>query len=129
MSEHHIDFGKRRPLPPPGAPPVKRSGHIALLLMGTLAVGGSAYALMPRQQNCAQQASEETTSPAQSQTTGDCGSQRSSSHSGRSSHWGFFSSNSDNSSSAGHASEASSSHVARGGFGSAAHAFGFSRGG
>ena len=28
--------------------PAKRSGHVALLLMGTLAVGGGAYALMPR---------------------------------------------------------------------------------
>ena len=30
---------------------MKRSGHVALLLMGTLAVGGGAYALMPRD-NC-----------------------------------------------------------------------------
>src|SRR5258707_15164473 len=43
------EFGKRRPV---GAPlitpaPVKRSSHVALLLMGTLAVGGGAFALMP----------------------------------------------------------------------------------
>ena len=51
MAEQRIEFGKRRPLPPPPAtPPVKRSGHVALLVMGTLAVGGTAYALMPRQQ-------------------------------------------------------------------------------
>src|ERR1700709_1084154 len=31
----------------------KRSGHVALLLMGTLAVGGGAYALMPSE-NCQQ---------------------------------------------------------------------------
>jgi hypothetical protein len=56
MAEQRIEFGKRRPLPPPPAtPPVKRSGHVALLVMGTLAVGGTAYALMPRQQNCPQQ--------------------------------------------------------------------------
>jgi len=45
------DFGKRRPVsvtvaPRPG-PPAKRSGHVALLLMGTFAVGSAAYALMP----------------------------------------------------------------------------------
>ena len=36
---------------PPSGPPVKRSGHVALLLMGTLAVGGGAYGLMPSN-NC-----------------------------------------------------------------------------
>jgi uncharacterized membrane protein YgcG len=51
------DFGKRRlvvpavPTPPRPDAPSKRSNHVALLLMGTLAVGGSAYALMPRP-NC-----------------------------------------------------------------------------
>jgi hypothetical protein len=40
------EFGKRKPAPIPAAasPPVKRSSHVALLLTGTLAVGGSAYA-------------------------------------------------------------------------------------
>jgi len=32
--------------------PTKRSGHVALLLAGTVAVGGGAYALMPGE-NCA----------------------------------------------------------------------------
>jgi len=49
------EFGKRRPVVPavplPPDPPSKRSSHVALLVMGTLAVGGGAYALMPRQ-NC-----------------------------------------------------------------------------
>ncbi|MCC8960558.1 hypothetical protein H8B02_46345, partial [Bradyrhizobium sp. Pear77] len=49
------EFGKRRPVvpavPPRPDPPSKRSSHVALLMMGTLAVGGGAYALMPRQ-NC-----------------------------------------------------------------------------
>jgi hypothetical protein len=40
------EFGKRRPAAVEPAEPVKRSGHVALLLMGTLAVGGGAYALM-----------------------------------------------------------------------------------
>lgn len=44
------DFGKRRPAAVPPAPrePVKRSGRVALLVMGTIAVGTTAYALMPR---------------------------------------------------------------------------------
>ncbi|MDB5620086.1 hypothetical protein [Tardiphaga sp.] len=48
------EFGKRPPRLSPDEPPAaakKRSGHIALLLMGTAALGGGAYALMPRQ-NC-----------------------------------------------------------------------------
>ena len=47
----NVEFGKRRPAPlpePPVASP-KRSSHVALLVMGTLAVGGGAYALMPHQ--------------------------------------------------------------------------------
>ncbi|MGY4373023.1 hypothetical protein ACVWZ3_000662 [Bradyrhizobium sp. i1.3.6] len=38
------EFGKRRPAPvaPPSGPPVKRSGHVALLVMGTIAVGTTA---------------------------------------------------------------------------------------
>ncbi|TMJ22214.1 MAG: hypothetical protein E6G93_07380, partial [Alphaproteobacteria bacterium] len=50
------DFGKRKPVsvpasPRPAQPPAKRSGHVALLLMGTFAVGSTAYALMPSR-NC-----------------------------------------------------------------------------
>ncbi|MGY4368014.1 hypothetical protein ACVW1A_004079 [Bradyrhizobium sp. LB1.3] len=38
------EFGKRRPAagPPAPQPPVKRSGHVALLVMGTIAVGATA---------------------------------------------------------------------------------------
>ena len=45
------EFGKRRPQPLtlPTKEPVKRSGHVALLVMGTIAVGTTAYALIPRQ--------------------------------------------------------------------------------
>ena len=39
----------RTPVRP--GPPAKRSGHVALLLMGTFAVGTAAYAVMPRD-NC-----------------------------------------------------------------------------
>ena len=50
------EFGKRRPrqpadLPLPPREPVKRSGHVALLVMGTIAVGATAFTLMPRR-NC-----------------------------------------------------------------------------
>ena len=47
------EFGRRRPPALDPAPPAKRSGHVALLVMGTLAVGGSAYALMPREKKTA----------------------------------------------------------------------------
>lgn len=127
MSEKRTEFGKRRPLPPPPAtPPVKRSGHVALLLMGAVAVGGTAYALIPRER-CEQPAD------ATAQTSDNCRSRSSgSSGSGRwsSSHWGFTDSGSDSgrSSSSGSGSESSASHVSRGGFGSFGHSIGFSSG-
>ena len=43
------DFGRRLPDRLPDMPQPKRSNHVALLVMGTLAVGGGAYALMPRE--------------------------------------------------------------------------------
>ncbi|WP_257167148.1 hypothetical protein [Bradyrhizobium sp. SRS-191] len=130
MPEQRPEFGKRRPLPPPPpTPPVKRSGHVALLLMGTLAVGGTAYALMPRQQSCPEGA--ETPTMAGQPQTGECNSRRSSSSGGGGSgRWGFSSGDSDSRGSASsHVADASSAHVSRGGFGGFAHAFGFGRGG
>ncbi|MFT4115471.1 hypothetical protein [Bradyrhizobium sp.] len=117
------DFGKRRPLPmpPPPQEPVKRSGHVALLVMGTIAVGTTAYALMPRQ-NCDPPPAGATT-PAQANTA--CSSGRSSSGGG--SHWSsrssFFSSDSGSHSSSGSSSESGSGGIMRGGFGAFAHAF------
>src|ERR1700742_1306366 len=55
MAEKPVtQFGKRRPVVAvqPAAPAKKRSSHVALLLAGTVAVGGGAYALMPSE-NCA----------------------------------------------------------------------------
>ncbi|MBR0930844.1 hypothetical protein JQ561_29900 [Bradyrhizobium diazoefficiens] len=122
------DFGKRRPrlpqpLPLPTKQPVKRSGHVALLVMGTLAVGTTAYTLMPRQ-TC-----EPTPGAVPGQTTTTCTSSSSSgsgssSHSSRSS---FFSSDSSSHSSSGTSSDSGHSSVSRGGFGSFGH--GFSGGG
>jgi hypothetical protein len=118
------EFGKRRPVGTPliTPPPVKRSGHVALLLMGTLAVGGGAYALMPSE-NCQQ------TPPGMAAST-ECQPRGSSSSGsgGSSSRSSFFSgTSSSGDSSASHsgsgASESSSGGVQRGGFGSFAHAF------
>ena len=120
-------FGKRRPAPvaPPSGPPVKRSGHVALLVMGTIAVGTTAYTLMPRQ-HC-----EPSPGAVPGQTTTTCSSSSSSSSGGSSSRWSsrssFFSSDSSSHSSSGTSSDSGSSSVSRGGFGSFGH--GFSGGG
>ncbi|KQT23453.1 MULTISPECIES: hypothetical protein [Bradyrhizobium] len=118
-------FGKRRPVaePPPSRPPTKRSGHVALLVMGTIAVGTTAYTLMPRQ-NC-----EPTPGAVPEQTTTTCSS--SSSSGGSSSRWSsrssFFNSDSSSHSSSGTSSVSGHGSVSRGGFGSFGH--GFSGGG
>jgi hypothetical protein len=120
-----VAFGKRRPAVPPPAQPAKRSGHVALLVMGTLAVGGGAYALMPRE-TC-EPASPAMAATALPQTNTACTTRSSSSGSGggRSSRYGFSGEVSQQSSSAA-SSDSHSSGVTRGGFGSFAHAFGFS---
>ncbi|WP_082822043.1 hypothetical protein [Bradyrhizobium sp. 191] len=120
------EFGKRRPVadPAPPRPPVKRSGHVALLVMGTLAVGTTAYTLMPRQ-TC-----EPTPGAVPGQTTTTCTSSSSSSGSSGSrwsSRSSFFSSDSSSHSSSGTSSDSGSHSVSRGGFGSFGH--GFSGGG
>ena len=119
------EFGTRKPSVPivPG-PPAKRSGHVGLLLMGTLAVGGGAFALMPRD-NC--ERSPSVASPSLLQGNTECpprGSSSGGSGGGRS----YFSSASSSSPSVSGTSDSGSSHVTRGGFGSFAHAFGFSGG-
>ena len=115
------EFGKRRPVTvaPVSSAPVKRSGHVALLLMGTLAVGGGAYALMPRE-NCQQ------TPPGMAAST-ECpprGSSSSGGSGGSSSRSGFFSSDSSSGHSSTATSDSASGGVQRGGFGAFAHGFG-----
>jgi hypothetical protein len=114
-------FGKRRPVAV--QPPAKRSSHVALLLAGTVAVGGGAYALMPSE-NCA------PSQPGMASTAG-C-SPRGSSSSGGHGYWGGSSSrasfyggdsSSSRSGTGAASSEAGSGGVTRGGFGSFAHAF------
>ena len=123
------EFGKRRQaasLPPEPGP--KRSGHVALLVMGTLAVGGGAYALMPRQ-NCTPPAPT-MAGPALPQSNDACPPRGSSVSSGSSGRWSSFHfyGGRDSSDRASSTSAPESSGVARGGFGSFARAF-FSGGG
>ena len=129
------EFGKREPSPLPPTLGPKRSTHVALLVMGTLAVGGGAYALMPNQ-NCQPPPppAPGMAAPAVPQTGSGCTTRTSSGSSGGGggSRYSFFSGGSSggDSSGRGSASSATSSGgVTRGGFGSFAHAFGFGSGG
>ena len=124
------EFGKRKPVAPSLARSPKRSGHVALLLMGTFAVGGTAYALMPV--GC-EPSSPVTAAPSAAQAGAGCASRGSSGGGsgghGRSSRSSFFSGDASGGGSAAATSDAASGGVTRGGFGSFARAFGFSRGG
>jgi hypothetical protein len=123
--EPHKEFGKRRPVTVQtahSAQPVKRSGHVALLLMGTFAIGGGAYALMPGE-NCP------PGTASGPQVSAECPPHGSSS-AGHGSSGGSWSRNSfyggDASSSrspSGTSSDSGSGGVTRGGFGSFARAF------
>jgi hypothetical protein len=125
------EFGKRRPVAIPTAEPVKRSSHVALLLMGTFALGGGAYPLMPRE-NC-EPNRPGMAAPSGVQTGAECPPRGSSSGGGHGSSGGswsrsnFFGGDSSAArSSSGSSSDSGSGGVTRGGFGSFAHAFGFS---
>lgn len=123
------EFGKRRPLPPPAAQPMKRSGHVSLLVMGTLAIGGGAYALMPSE-NCwppppGAVSPPGAASPASPQTAGACTSHGSFGGYTRAAHFSFFGNFAGRSAIA-TASDPASGGITRGGFGSFARAFGFS---
>jgi hypothetical protein len=99
-------------------PPAKRSGHVALLVMGTIAVGSTAFVLMPSS-NC-EPASPGLATPS----TAECQARSSSSShggSGGSSRYGYYGSDSSSHSSSGTTSD--SGGVQRGGFGSFAHGF------
>jgi hypothetical protein len=128
------DFGKRKPVsvpasPRPAPPPAKRSGHVALLLMGTFAVGGTAYALMPSR-SCEQPPN--AASPSLQQNDANCSSRSSSSSSGgsggSSSRSSYYSSDSSSSHSSSGTSDSGAHSAQRGGFGSFGHAVGFSGG-
>jgi hypothetical protein len=127
------DFGKRRPVVAQTAAPVKRSRHVALLLMGTVAIGGGAYALTSGR-NC-EPKSPGMAAPSTPPTGTECSSRGYSSGGGHGGSWSrssFYGGNSPSSSSSSStASESGSGSVTRGGFGSFAHALGshFSGGG
>jgi hypothetical protein len=118
------EFGARKPPAIRPAQPVKR-GQVALLLMGTLAVGGGAYAMMPSE-NC-EPNRPGMTAPSGLQTNSECrprGSSSSGSHGSSSSRSHFSSPGSSSShASPGTSSDFGSGHVTRGGFGGVAHAF------
>lgn len=117
------DFGKRR-LPkamPEEAPPRKRSNQVALLLMGTMALGGGAYALMPSEKCdpnqpaiAGQQQCQQRSSGASSSGHGYYGGSSGSSSSNTSARSNFASAGASSSSS----SSSGSSTVTRSGFGS-----------
>lgn len=123
-------FGKRPPPAAETARPAKRSGYVGLFLMGTVAVGAGAYAMMPSEQ-C-----EPTKPPAAGQPATQSQSCRTSSRSGGYSYGGrssgsrFYDSSSSSSS---HSSSGglTTSTTSRGGFGGFGHAIAasFSRGG
>jgi hypothetical protein len=124
-----VEFKTRMPSVPPSArppgPPPKRSGHVALFLMGTLAVGGAAYTVMPSNR-CEQQPNTAL------QSNADCPPRGSSSSSsgggGSSSRSSYYSGGSSSSSSGSSTSDVGSHSAQRGGFGSFGHAVGFSGG-
>jgi hypothetical protein len=124
-----VEFKTRMPSVPPSArppgPPVKRSGHVALFLMGTLAVGGVAYTAMPSHRceqppNAALQ--NDPNCPPRGSSSGSSGGGGSSSRSS------YYSGGSSSSNSSTSTSSPGSSSAARGGFGSFGHAVGFSGG-
>lgn len=110
-------FGTRVPQVPPSSPspPAKRSGHVALLLMGTLAVGSTAYMLMPHNK-CEPNAPGVTTP-----SSAECQGRSSSSSSGGSGSSGGSSRYYGSGSSSPSTTETSS--VKRGGFGSSGQSF------
>jgi hypothetical protein len=124
------EFGKRKPVAvTPAAPPVKRSRHVALLLTSTLAVGGSAYALMPRE-NCAP-SGPGMAAPSSPEAAAACASRNSSSsgsHGGSSAWWSHSSFYGGSTSSPGTATASGATETTRGGFGGFARSF-FSGGG
>jgi hypothetical protein len=102
-------------------PPAKRSHHVVLLVMGTVAVGSTAYMLMPRECTPAQPGTMPTvSSPAECPSRGSSSSSHGGSG-GSSSRSSYYGSDSSSHSPAGATTDASA--VKRGGFGSSAHAF------
>jgi hypothetical protein len=132
-------FGKRPPPVEEAPRPAKRSGYVALFLMGTVAVGAGAYAMMPSERceptkpPAAGQAVPPGAPAAQNQSCRTSSRSSGYSYGGRSSRSNFFDSSSSSSShsSSGGLAIPTKSTTSRGGFGSFGHAIAssFSRGG
>jgi hypothetical protein len=104
------------PTNPQRPPAAKRSHEVLLLLMGTIAVGSTAYALMPRECTPAEPGTIPTlSSPSECPPRGSS----SSSHSGSSGRYGYSSGGSSGST----AATTSTGGVKRGGFGAFAQSF------
>jgi len=119
------DFGKRQPEPAHEAPSRKRSNHVALLLMGTMALGGGAYAVMPSEHCEPNQPGISAAGPGQpdacpqrSSSSSSGGHSYSGGGSGSSARSNFASLDNSSSSSGSHGLSGSTSGVTRGGFGS-----------
>jgi hypothetical protein len=120
------EFGRRGPVSvPPGhtpQPPAKRSHHVALLVMGTVAVGSTAYAFMPRECTPAAPGTMPTvSSPAECPPRGSSSSSHGGSGGG-SSRYGYYSGGSSSQTQA-TTTDAGAGGVKRGGFGAFAHSF------
>lgn len=133
IDESVKNFGKRKPTQPVYEEPTsrKRSSQIALLLMGTMAVGGGAYALMPGERcdttqpmtseerlQCTQRNGTSSSSSGSHGYSGSSGSSWGSLGSSSSSGHSNFASSSSSSSSGLSTASSTSTHVARSGFGS-----------
>lgn len=124
-------FGKRPPPAADAARPAKRSGYVALFLMGTAAVGAGAYAMMPSERcepakpPAAGQPVPPNAAAAQNQPCRTSSRSSGYSYGGRSFGSNFFdssSSSSSHASSSGGLAIPSKSSTTRGGFGSYGHA-------
>ena len=122
------EFGQRRPstIAPQGAHPLKRSRHVAVLLMGSLVVGSGAFAMMPRE-NCEPKGGGMAT-PSLPQGSTECVPRSSSSgrgYGGSGGSWSrssfFGGDSSSNRPSSGNSSQSGSGEATRGGFGGFAH--------
>lgn len=107
-------------VPPTRPRPAKRSREVVLLVMGTIAIGSAAYSLMPRECMPAKPGTMPTvSSPSECPPRGSSSSSHGGSSGGR---YGFSSGGSSGSRPAA-TTDASSSSIKRGGFGSFAHSF------
>jgi hypothetical protein len=125
------EFGKRRPAVARAAArttaahPVKRSRHVALLLMGPLAIGGGAFAVMPGER-CEPKGAG-MAAPSLPQSGAECPPRGSSGGHGGSggsaARSNFYGGDTSSSRASGTSAQSGSGEATRGGFGGFARAF------